>query len=484
MYRSSRNDTARSSCGLRYRAARTPLHTLLKVVMNDVTILRRSLAARSFSTTVTVITVAVAVALMLVLLTLRESGKRAFERGVGDMHLLVTTEASPLASVLNSVFYASPPRNYLPWERYEQLLTQAPWAYTVPVQMGDSYRGYPVVATSTEFFTKYKPNVNENWVVREGKFFENDFEVVLGAQVARATGLSIGDEINLTHGTGMSRDGDDAHAGHVHDEYNYKIVGILAPTGGAHDRALITSLESSWIIHAHDRIEAESHSAPAAGEDAAKDDHDHGHDHDHEHNHIVVTADDLIDADRKITGVYLRLVTREGSMVPANLQQVFDVLRRDRTINVAAPFDEIRKLDIIVGNVNRLFVAVAAVVVLSSGVAILLALYNSMEQRKRQIAIFRVLGASKGRVFGLVLTESALIGLLGVVLGVVLSFAGSVLAAGVLKDRIGLVVNTVLPTRELVAVCLATVALAIIAGLLPALKAYRTPVQENLRPAD
>jgi putative ABC transport system permease protein len=459
--------------------------------MNDFTILRRSLAARSFSTTVTIITVAVAVALMLVLLTLRESGKRAFERGVGDMHMLVTAEASPLASVLNSVFYASPPRNYLPWERYEQLLTQAPWAYTVPVQMGDSYRGFPVVASNAAFFARYKPNIGENWELREGRFFENDFEVVVGAAAASASGLKVGDEINLTHGSGMSRDGE--HAGHVHNEYNYKVVGILQPTGGAHDRALMTTLESSWIIHAHDRIEAAAHAddkhthdEPAAETGHAEGEHAHDHDHDHAHDHapITVTVDDLIDEDRKITGVYLRLVTREGSQVPANLQQVFDTLRRDRTINVAAPFDEIRKLDIIVGNVNRLFVAVAAVVVVSSAVAILLALYNSMEQRKRQIAIFRVLGASRGRVFGLILTESALIGLLGVVLGIALSILGSSLAAGALKDRIGLVVNTVLPPRELVAVCLATIALAIVAGVVPALKAYRTSVYDNLRPGD
>jgi len=457
--------------------------------MTDWTIIRRSLSARAFSSVTTVITVAVAVALMLVLLTLREAGKRAFERGVGDMHLLVTAEASPLASVLNSVFYASPPRNPLAWERYEQLLAQAPWAYTVPIQMGDSYMGQPVLATTSAFFEKFRPNVGEPWELEQGRYFTQDFEVVLGHAAAATTGLKLGDKIVLTHGTPSSRDssgsfssgGAAEEAAHVHEEYSYVVVGVLKPTGGAHDRALITNLESTWIIHAHDRIEKEERTAH--GDEAHHDHHDHeGHDG-HEHAHQV-TANDLIDSDRKITAVYLRLVTREGSQIPANLPQVFETLRRDRTLNVAAPFDEIRKLDIIVGNVNRLFIGVAAAVMLSSGIAIMLALYNSMDQRKRQVAIFRVLGASRPRVFGLVLTESVVLGLAGAALGIALGLGGSLLAADVLKDRIGLVVPIVIPARELLVVCLATVAIAALAGVLPALRAYRTSVFENLRPTD
>lgn len=468
--------------------------------MTDWTILRRSLRARTFSSLTTILTVGVAVALMLVLLTMREAGKRAFERGVGDMHMLITAEASPLASVLNSVFYASPPRNPLPWERYEQLLAEAPWAYAVPVQMGDSYAGHPVVATSPAFFEKYQPNVNEPWQLAQGAFFSNDFQVVLGHAAAAATRLRLNDTIVLTHGTPAGGSGEEGgEAAHVHDEYKYTVVGILKPTGGAHDRAMMTTLESSWIIHAHDRIEKEARMARAAdsptGTDADHADHaDHGHhgdhdhgDHDHgDHDHgPTVTADDLIDADRKITAVYLRLVTRPGSSFPANLQQVFNQLRSDRTVTVAAPFDEIRKLDIIVGNVNKLFIAVAAAVMLSSGIAILLALYNSMEQRKRQVAIFRVLGASRVRVFGLILTESVVLGIAGALVGLLLGWVGTLLAAKLLQSQIGLVVPFVIPPpRELVTVGLATLLLAAISGILPALRAYRTPVFENLKPAD
>lgn len=427
--------------------------------MSDWTIILRSLFTRRFSTITTVLTVAIAVALMLVLLTMRESGRRAFERGSGDMHLLITAEASPLASVLNGIFYASAPRRPLTWEKYEQLSRAFPWAYAIPTQQGDSYLGQPVLATSPEFFARFRPNIGETWELAQGRFFENSFEVVVGARAATLTGLKVGDTIFLTHGTGSSRArAGEASEAHVHYDFPYKVVGILRPTGGAHDRALMTNLDSTWIIHAHDRRKKEN---PAAG---------------------PTTTADLLPADKLITGIYARLVTREGSSAPAMLPQVFDSLRRDPTITVASPSDEIRKLDIIVGNINTLFVAVAGVVMLSSAVAIMLALYNSMEQRRRQIAVLRVLGASRGRIFGLVVTESAVIGILGAAAGVALGIAGSMIASITLQARIGLVVDAMPDPRSIIPVVIATVLLACLAGVAPALLAYRTSVAANLRP--
>jgi putative ABC transport system permease protein len=197
---------------------------------------------------------------------------------------------------------------------------------------------------------------------------------------------------------------------------------------------------------------------------------------------VATTEADLLDEDMKITGVYLRLVTRGGSDTPANLPQVFDSLRRDGSLTVAQPAQEIAGLFRIVSNIDKLFVGIAGVVMLSSGIAIMLALYNSMEQRRRQIAVLRVLGASQGRVFGLVVTESVLIGLLGAAAGVLLAFVGANIGAGVLRESLGLVITPSLPPVELVSVLVATVVLAAVAGMIPAAVAYRTSVARSLRP--
>ncbi|NUQ68266.1 MAG: ABC transporter permease [Phycisphaerales bacterium] len=428
--------------------------------MTDWTIIRRSMTGRMFSTVTTVLTVGVAVALMLVLLAMQGAGRRAFERGSGNMHLLASADASPLVAILNGIFYANAPRRPLTWAQFDRVARSAPWEYAVPTQYGDSFMGLPVLATNTDFFARFQPNPGSAWRLREGRFFEAPFEVVVGARAARATGLKVGDTIHLTHGAPQSRDLGDASAvaPHVHTEYDYHVVGILEPTGGSHDRALFTDLSSAWIIHAHDRRVREN---PGAGR---------------------TTQEHLTDADRLITGIYLRLVTRAGSDTPANLPQVFDQLRRDATLTIAQPKQELDRLFLIVGNVNELLVAIAAVVLVSSGIAIMLALYNSMEQRRRQIAVLRVLGASRSRIFGLVTTEAALIGMLGAVVGIALSAVGAAAAAGVMKTRLGLDIDAALPPREIVRVVLIAVALSTLAGFVPAMMAYRTSVAKNLRP--
>jgi putative ABC transport system permease protein len=371
---------------------------------------------------------------------------------------------SPLVAVLDGVFYANPPRRPIPWSKYEQFRSDIPvLEFAIPTQQGDSYRGFPVLATTTEFFSRFRPDERAGWSFASGRAFERSFEVVAGAQAARVTGLSIGEEVVLTHGIGASREGgvsaeeDDHGHAHEHTEFRYTVVGILEPTGRAHDRALFTDLDSTWIIHAHDRRERE-------------------------YVHEATTIDDVTDADRQITGILIRVATREGSLMSGAQQQVFDILRRDTSITVADPVQETINLLNIVSNIDQILVGMAAVVMVSSGIAIMLALYNSMEQRRRQIAVLRVLGCSRGRMFSLVMTESALIGLVGAAAGLALSLAGTRLVAAIMKERLGLVIEPVEDAVIVLAVSLATLVLACIAGLIPAAMAYRTPVVAHLRP--
>jgi putative ABC transport system permease protein len=430
--------------------------------MNDFTIIRRSLVVRLFSTVVTVLMVATAVALLMILLSMKDAGERAFSRGSGNMHMMVSRDASPLVAVLNGVFYARPPRNPIPWEKYTQIAGMRPWAYAVPVVQGDSYRGYPVLGTLSSFFTQFKPEADEPWRLMDGRAFEAPFEAVLGATVARETGLQLGDEILMTHGAGTEGAEEEEHDehghSHVHRDFPCTVVGILRATGSPHDRAVITDLETAWIVHAHDRRFRED---PHVG---------------------LTTAEDLTDADRLLTGIYLRVPTREGARMSGAQQQAFDMLRRDTSITVADPRQEIGNLFTIVSNIDDLLFAMAIVVMISSGIAITLALYNSMEQRRRQIAVFRVLGCSRGRIFGLVMTESTIIALLGAAIGAVLAFGGARVVAVVMKSRLGLVIEPMLPTESIAIVLIGTVVLAAAAGVIPSIMAYRTTVAEHLRP--
>ncbi|MEO1511818.1 MAG: FtsX-like permease family protein, partial [Planctomycetota bacterium] len=332
-------------------------------------------------------------------------------------------------------------------------LARAPFEYLIPTQLGDSYRGRSVMATVPEFFTSFEPNQGRPLAFAEGRAFvkksESPFEIVAGADAASSLGLSIGDVIALSHGGPREES-------HVHTEYQYEVVGILEPTLTPHDRALFTELTSAWILHAVD---------------------------DSEGLETLATEADIQERHRQITGVYARLARRPGTTGrPANFQSAFEAIRRSGQYTIAEPNAQIAALFRIVGNVNAILLALAIAVLISSGITLMLALYNTMEQRRRQIAVLRVLGCSRGRIFGLVLTESAILGTAGAIAGVLLSLFASVVVSRSLAQAVGVVVEPSLPVRETMSVVVGAIVLAALAGLIPALTAYRTPVIRNLRP--
>jgi len=434
------------------------------MALTDATIVFRSLRARLFSTVTTVLTVAVAVALLVTLLSLRDASRQAFSRGSGNMHLLLSGDRDPMVAVLNSIFYVNAPRNAIDWATYEQIVRSNPLAFAIPTAIGDSYRGLPVVATTAEYFTRFEPVAGEAWRFREGRAFEAPFEVVLGYEAARVTGLRLGDELAFTHGYGsgdqaVGRGATPDDGTHVHDEFMCRIVGILERSGTPHDRALFTALETSWIVHAHDArpggFPRESLAEPGFG---------------------------IEPHEKLITGVYARVLTRPDRDTGPQVQATFERLRRGSTVTVAAPVNQIQRLFSIVSNVDQVLIAMAGVVLLSSGVSILLALYNSMEQRRRQIAVMRVLGASRGRILALVLNESVALGVAGAAVGVLGGLALAGMVSEILHARLGVRVEPGLPLVWTLGVAGAATALAAIAGLIPALMGYRTSVAKHLRP--
>lgn len=459
------------------------------MALTSLTIVRRSLAARRFSTAMTAASVAVAVAMLLVLLGMRDSARRAFARGSGNMHLLVTAEDSPLVSILNGVFYARAPSRPLTWTQRERIALDPRVAFAVPVQQGDSYRGFPVVGTLPEFFTRFSPDPGFDaakaggpaWPFAAGAPFTKAFDLVLGHRVWTTTGLKVGDHIHLAHG----RSGDDGSAAHVHDEFSFDVVGLLGPTGTPHDRAIFTHLDGAWIVHATEKREREEAQGGGAG-GAAQPEHtedEHADEEGEEHHHEpALRVEDLTADEKLITGIYVRGVTREDSSVSASIPAVASELRRDPRLTVAEPAAEIDRLFQIVGQVDQVLVAMAAVVMVSSGVSILLALYNSMEQRRRQIAVLRVLGCSAMRIARIVLMEAVAIGVIGAAIGVAVSAAGAWLVASEMNRRLGLVIESSVSPILLAGVVAGAVVLAAVAGLIPAVMAYRTGVAKNLRP--
>ena len=498
--------------------------------MTDLRLVLKSLTARSTSTVVTCLLIAIAVALLISMLSLREAGRRSFTRGVGNAHLVVSGDSSPLVAVLNGIFYANPPRTPLSESKVTEIAGSMPWSWAIPTQLGDSFRGFPVIGTTPAFLDDFEPAMGEPWRIRRpGRNIEGPFDVVLGSRVAAATGLGVGDRLFLTHGMGVDaaggdvgivemtsanaeddphdhgdhdghdhdghghddhgdhdghdhdghdhhdhgdHDGHDHHdhhghhghvhadgSPHVHEEATFEVVGVLEPTGTHHDRILVASIEGSWFLHAIDRWEAAGRPLPES-------------------------VDELEAEDRLVTGMLLRTPVRAGRNSSAMLQSAFDRLRRDPSITVASPATQIDRLFGIVASLDAVFVALGIGILVSGAISVTLVLWNSMELRRRQIAVLRVLGCTRRRVLGLVLTESAMIGVVGAVLGVGFAVVGARFAAEVLASKTGVVILPTIDVDSSILIVAGTVVLAAVAGVAPAVRAYRTPVAEHLRPLD
>jgi putative ABC transport system permease protein len=413
-------------------------------MITDFTLIGRSLRVRLFSTVMAALIVALAVCLLLVRVTLHHAGRAASNRGSGNMQLLVSADVTPRAAVLNGVFHANPPSRVLKWPACQELLKKYPVEFAIPIQQLDGYQGFPIVATQPQFFSLFNPADTEQWTLADGALFKSEFDVVAGASAAKTLQLKVGDVFQLPR----------------HGNAKYKISGILLPTGTSHDRALFTDLNGAWLAR---EMEKRKLTDPGATQ---------------------TTAASLSDSNKLVTAVYVRFKNGPGSDAPALLSAYDDLKHNHPELTVALPANEIDKLVALTSTLDTVFMAMSGLLILFGAIAILLALFNSIEKRRQKAAVLRVMGCSQARIFGLVVTEAAVIGLFGALGGVALSLAVNPLAAAVLDAKFGLSIQPEPQTLPTLMILLAAVILSGATGILPGLLASRSIFPATLRSVD
>lgn len=421
---------------------------------------------RKLTTCLTILSVALAVGLISAVLTLREETRKRFEEEGQAFDIVVGAKGSPLQLVLSSVYFMDTPTGNIPFEQYEAIKNDTEYVRAAfPIGMGDSYRGFRLVGTTEDLFehTWVSPLSGEErspFQLADGRIFEREMEAVLGALVARQTGLKVGDTFISTHGL---MELPEFVGGHDHADHPYRVVGILRPSNSPYDRAIFCSLQSIWAAHSP------------------------GHHHDHSHNPAQAQANaEADDADVK----YEEWGRKPESMVTAVLVQLHSpamrfqyeqMIRESTSVMPAIPINEIAKLyDQLLGTAKLVMLAVGYLVVVISSLSILIGLYLSILQRKRDLAIMRALGASSYEIFGAVLIEAFWVTLLGIACGWMLGSAVSHALGQYLAWRFGLVISAFNITQE-EWVAFAVVALVgLLAGILPAWQAYRSDVARDL----
>ncbi len=394
--------------------------------MTLLTVAFKYLRGRAVASALTALAVALGVSLIIASVLLARGIKDGFLEGTTDYSLVVGAKGSPMQLVLNVVFRLDLPTPNILHRTYRDVQTDARVEVAVPVALGDAYQGFRYVATNGAYFAAF-PWRRKTFSLSAGTFFrdtrpeEPSYDAVLGAEVARRTGLQVGDRF---------------YEGEEMAEYPLTVVGILRSTRSADDRAIFFSLASFWGMN----------------EVARK---------------MQV---------KPLTAVLIR--PKRMSDLPS-LHRELNVSAETQAVFPSAVLLTIFNMLGLAEDVLALILGIVAVIVL---LYVFVSMYSATLERKREIATMRALGASRAVIMRLILVESGSLAVIGGVAGIVGGHGVAYLGAALLAARGGLVANPFL-LGALQPVVLGTVVLlGALAGLLPAVLAYRTEVAENLAP--
>lgn len=406
--------------------------------------------SRPAITILTLIGIALGAALICSVLTLKREVENAFAEESGLFDLVVGAKGSPLQLVLSSVYHIDSPTGNIPYSLFEELESDFRVDMAIPLGLGDNYQNFRIIGSNLSMFAVAPRTSDEDepasiFQVAEGRLFKDDFEAVIGHDVARSTGLSLGDTFYGTHGLASIAGSEE------HQEFPYTVVGVLEPTGMSNDRAIFTTLSSVWAVHAKEEA---AHDRLRQGEEAEE---------------AEITKENA-----EVTAILLRFHAPGIRMFLAN-----DINRNTEAM-AAVPINEMLRLfQNVLAPIEKTLLFVAYLVAVVASLTVIATLYQSTERRRRDLAILRTLGAHSWEVGLIVLFEALLLTAIGIIAGWLLAHGALSFAEPLLRERIGVSVQAWgIQTAEIQALGLVAL-FGVVAGLIPAMLIYRrTPVND------
>src|SRR5690606_31707057 len=362
--------------------------------------------------------------ILCVLLLTSHQIEEQLDNNSRGIDLVVGAKGSPIQLILSSIYHMDNPTGNISLAEANKLAANPMVKLAVPLSLGDNYRGHRIVGTDSTFLQLY------GLELAEGRTWTEDFEAVIGAEVARKHGLKIGDEIHGSHGLSSE--------GHTHDEHFYTITGIFKPAHHIADRLVLTNLASVWRMHGdhaeeeHDHEHDDDHGHHDHDHDVAgveEHEHHHGEDHDHEHaeEHDHETAPpspvadgqlvksimgDVGTGEREITSLLIQYRN------PAAIGMFPRLVNQNTAMQAASPAIESARLFSLLGIGIDSLQILAYVIMLMAALSVFISLYNALKSRKYDLAIMRTLGASQGKLFGIVIAEGILLTFVGAIVGI------------------------------------------------------------------
>ena len=386
--------------------------------MKPTRLARRNVMDRPLETGLSVLLLAFGVGIISLMLLMQRSLTEDLDRNIKDIDLVLGAKGSPLQLILANVYHVDVPTGNIPLAEARKVMRHPYISEAIPLAYGDNYELYRIVGTEPSYPAHYGAEVTA------GRMFEAPFEVVIGAEVAQQTGLTLGDEFFSAHGL---TDGTD-----VHRDKAYTVVGIFGTTGAVIDQLLLTPIESVWGVH-----------------------------------------EEVEGADQEITAVLLKKKNPLAILTLPNLL-------RDTPMQVALPAIEMNRLTQQFGIGLRTLRAVALLIMGLSFVSVFIALLSSLRDRKYELALMRTMGAPPRQLFSLVLLEGLWMTVAGIAIGLLLSRLGVALLGQVLAERFHYDVTQLAPVEGELYLVIAAFLVGALAAALPARSALRIDISNTL----
>ncbi|MBN8857726.1 MAG: FtsX-like permease family protein [Sphingobacteriales bacterium] len=342
----------------------------------------RNLLQKPLTTLLSWVLLTVSVGIISMLLLLQGQFEKQFTGNIKDVDMVIGAKGSPLQLILSAIYHIDAPTGNIKYAEAEKWMQHPYVEKAIPLAYGDSYKGYSIVGTTKDYLDKYSAKI------LTGSLYESDFEVVAGYSLAKKLHLQTGSQFYSTHGT-------DGH-GEEHKDKAYTVTGILQPAGTVVDNLFIGNIESVWKIHEHhhhDDNDGEAVNASNAGSHGENDDH-HG---------------------KELTAVLLKFRTPVGSV------QLPRIINSQTNMMAAVPAIEMNRLFSLTGIGIDTLQYVGWGIMALSALSIFISLFNSLKERKYELALMRTMGAKRVDLLMLLVLESVVLCIAGFIAGILLS---------------------------------------------------------------
>ena len=404
-----------------------------------------SLIARGLTVAMTILAIALSVALFLGVEKVRTGAKASFADTISGTDLIVGARSGSVQLLLYSVFRIGNATNNLTWESYLDIAARPQVDWIVPISLGDSHRQFRVMGTTTDFFDRYKYRSGKSLAIRDGAIMDDLFDTVIGADVAETLGYKIDDPIVVAHGLASFTE---------HEDQPFRVSGILEKTGTPVDRTVIVGLKAIEAIH----VDWQS-GAKIPGQSTP--------------------AEVLREMELEPQAVTAALVGVKGRLQVFGLQRAINQYPEEPLLAIL-PGVALQELWQIVGIAETALIGVSAMVVITALIGMMATIFSSLNERRREMAIFRAMGAHPRTVLGLLVLEAILMAAVGAVLGLAFLYVGLVIGQPLIDSAFGLWLPIEAPTLREFWVLLGVVVASAIVSMVPALRAYRMSLADGM----